>query len=109
MKKKSIIVLSVLGGVILILAIILLTTNQNINNNKSKIQIIDATYSCAKTPEKFYEDDKYTYSFPCVKSNSVYVKFSNGNKMLVVDALESDKVTIDELIDAGLEINKQEK
>ena len=42
-------------------------------------------------------------------ANSVYVKFENGNKMLVVDALEANKATIDELIDAGLKVYKKEK
>ena len=108
MKKKYIIILSVLGLTILITAIILLTKN-SILNGKSQLQIIDATYNCAQTVEKIYEDDKYIYSFPCMKSSSVYVKFENGNKMLVIDALESKKVTIDELIDAGLKVYKEEK
>ena len=108
MKKKSIIILTAAGLIILILAIILLTKN-SIIKGQSKLRIIDATYACANSPEKFYEDDKYIYSFPCVKSSSIYVKFENGNKMLIVDALEADKVTIDELIDAGLEVYKQEK
>lgn len=108
MKKKSIIILITAGLIILILAIILLTKN-SIMKGQPKLQIIDATYTCANSPEKFYEDDKYIYSFPCVKSTSIYVKFENGNKMLIVDALEAEKVTIDELIDAGLEVYKQEK
>lgn len=108
MNKKSIIVLSVLGVIILIIGIILLTKN-NIIKEKSKIEIIDATYTCANSQEQFYEDEKYTYSFPCVKSSSVYVKFENGNKMLVTSALEAQKVTIEELIDAGLDVYKQEK
>lgn len=109
MKKKYIIILlSVLGVIFLIIGIILLTNN-NIIKSKSKLQIIDATYACAQYKEKFYEDDKYIYSFPCVKSTSVYVKLENGNKMLVIDALESKKVTINELLDAGLEVCKQEK
>lgn len=108
MRKKSIIILSVLGVIILVMGIILLTKN-NIIKGKSKLEIIDATYACAQSLEQFYEDDKYTYSFPCVKSSSVYVKFENGNKMLVTAALESNKVSIDELIDAGLEVYKQEK
>lgn len=109
MKKKSIIILSILGLIILIIGIILLTTNNIIIKNKSNLKIIDATYMCSQTLEDFYEDDEYIYSFPCVKSQSVYVKFENGNKMLVVDALESEKVTIDELIKAGLEVEKREK
>lgn len=108
MNKKSIIVISVLGVIILIIGIVLLNKN-NIMKNKSMLQIIDATYSCSSSAEKFYEDDEYIYSFPCVKSGSIYVKFENGNKMLIVTALEEEKVTIDELIDAGLEVYKQEK
>lgn len=108
MKKKSIIIISILGLVILVIAIVLLNKN-NIIKEKSKLVIIDATYTCTKTPEKFYEDDKYVYSFPCVKSSSMYVKFENGNKMLIVDALSAEKVTIDELLDAGLEVYKTKK
>ena len=76
---------------------------------KSKIQIIDATFSCAQTKERFYEDDKHIYSFPCGKSSSIYVKFENGNKMLVTDALNSEQVTIEQLIDAGLEVYTEDK
>ena len=109
MKKKNIVILSVLGLIILIIGIILLATNNIIIKNKSKLTIIDATYTCAKTEEKFYEDNKYTYYYPCVKSNSMYVKFENGNKMLISDALEGKKVTIEELLDAGLEVIKEKK
>ena len=108
MKKKSIIILSISGLVILIIGIIFLNKN-NIIQKKSKLEIIDATFTCAQSPEKFYEDDKYTYSFPCIKSNSMYVKFENGNKMLIKDALEAEKVTIEELLDAGLKVNKVKK
>ena len=94
MRKKPIIIIIIASIVILAIAIILLSKNETIKA-KEKIQIIDATYSCTQSLEQFYEDDKYTYSFSCVKSKSVFVKFPNGNKMLVVDALESKKVTID--------------
>jgi len=107
-KKKYLQILIIAALIILIIAIILLNKNINILNN-SKIKIVDATYSCVKSPEKFYEDEKYIYSFPCVKSSSIYVKFENGNKMLIVDALEAKRVTIDELLKAGLEVHKQEK
>ena len=100
--------LTIIGVVILVVSIILLTKTNIIKKN-SKLQIIDATYSCAQVIEKFYEDDKYIYSFSCAKSSSVYVKFENGNKMLVTDALQSKKVTITELISAGLEVIKEEK
>ena len=37
------------------------------------------------------------------------LKFENGNKMLVVDALSEKKITINELIDAGLKVHKEAK
>ena len=108
MKKKSIIILSIAIIIILTISLILLFKNKELKE-KPNIEIIDATYSCVENLEKFYEDDKYIYSFPCVKSKSIFVKFENGNKMLVVDALEDEKVTIDELIAAGLEVRKTTK
>lgn len=107
MRKKIVIILLILGMIILLMALLL--RSNVIVLGRSKIKIIDATYQCANSLEKFYEDDKYIYYFPCTKSNSVYVKFSNGNKMLVKEALEDDKVTISELISAGLEVKKQKK
>ena len=109
MKKRTIILLTLLGVILLIMGIILLKKNDIILKEKSKLQIIDATFSCAQNKEKFYEDDKYIYYFPCVKSNSIYVKFENGNKILIKDALNGEKVTIDELIKAGLEVYKENK
>lgn len=109
MKKKGLLVIIVLGCIALIVAVILLFSNNFKLNGKNNIEIIDATYSCNYILEKFYEDDKYIYSFPCIKSSSVYVKFENGNKMLLVDALEEEKVTIKELIAAGLDVHKTEK
>lgn len=108
MKKKSIIILISISLLVLIIGIVLLNKN-HIIVKQDELEIIDATYSCVKSPEKFYEDDKYIYSFPCIQSKSTYVKFKNGNKMLIVSALEAEKVTIEELIKAGLEVYKQEK
>ena len=108
MKNKIIIIsLSILTVIAIIFGVILL--NKNSILAKEKIQIIDATITCPQSLEKFYEDSKYTYYFNCIKSSSVFVKFPNGNKMLVVDALKENKVTIDELINAGLEVYKEKK
>lgn len=108
MKKKSIIMLLILGLIILILGIILLTKN-NIIKKQQQIKIIDTTYFCNDEKEMFYQDNKHTYYFPCKKSDSIYVKLENGNKMLIVDALNSEQVTINELIDAGLEVQTKDK
>ncbi len=108
MKKKQIIILSALTLLFLIIGIIFLNKNKELSQNN--IEIIDATYSkCNPPKEYFYEDNNYKYSFPCIKSNSIFVKFPNGNKMLVTEALNTGKVTIKELIKAGLEIISEKK
>ena len=109
MKKKPIlIVLIVLTIIAIIIGIIFL--NKNIALSKSNIEIIDATYSCNKTKEKIYEDNNYIYYLPCAKSNSVFVKFKDTNtKVLIKEALSNNKVTINELIKAGLEVIKEDK
>ena len=66
---------------------------------------MDATYTCAQVIEKFYEDDEYEYFFSCAQSNSTFVKLSDGNKMLVVTALEEGK----ELEESGLYFIKEKK
>lgn len=108
MKKKTIIIIT-LTVIIFIGAIFFGFRTREIRKNM--VKIIDVTENCPKgvTTEKFYEDDNYIYLFPCVKSNSIFAKFPNGNKMLVIKALEEEKVTIDELIKAGLEVEKKEK
>lgn len=109
MKKKGINIIVVL---ILAVCAVLLGIVLRIRNNifeKNSIEIIEATYSCANNPEKFYEDDNYIYYFPCKQSDSVFVKFPNGNKLLVTRALDDKRVTIDQLIKAGLKVKKTNK
>lgn len=108
MRKKFVILFSILGILILLVGLVFLRKNIILSRNNN-IKIIDATYNCFSTMEKFYEDDNFAYYFPCIKSDSVYVKFPNGNKMLVVDALSDNKITITELISAGLEVKKEKK
>lgn len=105
--KKVIIILSVLGIIALILAIVLLNRNEYLKENK--IDVLDATYGCDNNLEKFYEDEKYIYYFPCTKSKSIYLKYPNDNKILVVDALEQDKITIDKLLKLDIEVIKEKK
>jgi len=109
MKKKIIlIVLITLTIAAIIIGLVVFNKNQELKN--SKLKIIDATYPpCSSSYEKFYEDSEYTYFFTCSKIDSVFVKFPNGNKMLVVKALDENKVTIDNLIDAGLNVYKERK
>lgn len=107
MKKKLIISIGILTIILVIIGVILLIKNNSYEKNK--IEILDATYTCAQVIEKFYEDDEYEYFFSCAQSNSTFVKLSDGNKMLVVTALEEGKVTIKELEEAGLYFIKEKK
>lgn len=109
MKKNIILIILITLTVgIIIIGLILFNKNRELEN--SKVKIIDATYPpCSSSYEKFYEDNGYNYYFTCSKSDSVFVKFSNGNKMLVTNALKENKVTINELIDAGLDVYKEKK
>ena len=109
MKKRIVlIVLIVLSVSIIILGMVLYNMNRELEQNR--IKIYDATYpACSGSYEKFYEDDIYIYYLTCAKSDSVFVKFSNGNKMLLKNALTEDKVKIDEVINAGLDIYKEKK
>lgn len=103
MRKKTIIILLILLSIVgIVLGIVLAKKNQTLEEDK--ISIMDATYVCDNYHEKFYEDQENIYYFPCTKSTSIYIKYQNGNKYLVVNALEEELVTIDELIDAGLEV-----
>ena len=106
-RKKLFYILSLLAFGAIIVGIFLMVKNKYLA--KEKIEIIDATYKCDGISETFYEEDGFIYSFPCTMSTSTFVKFANGNKMLVTTALEEEKVTIKELIKAGLKVNITEK
>ena len=111
-KNKLVIIFIALAVIILVIALLLFNKNKELQ--AKQIKVIDASYRTensdeCKTREIFYEDDKYVYSFPCIQSSSTYVKFANGNKMLVIKALEEQKVTIDELLKVYPNINKDNK
>ena len=106
-KNKLLILFIVLTIIIVVLGVFLFKKNSELS--EKQIKIIDASYKCNKVKEIFYEDDNYVYSFPCQQSSSTYVKFPNGNKMLVIKALEEEKISIDELAKAGLKFNKDKK
>ena len=65
---------------------------------------------CALVITKIYEDENYVYtvSSPC-KAEKIFVKFSNGEKNTIKEALNQKKVTVDELINKGITINKEGK
>ena len=74
----------------------------SIAENKKEIkEIIDLVardnLSCDTALEKFYQDEKYTYSYNCIKSNYVIVKYNDGSEETVKDALQNNRITIQDL------------
>ena len=106
-KQKIMVPLIIISVIMIIIGIFLAIRTDKISKNN--IEILDATYKCNGQAEDFYQDEKYIYSFPCHKSDSIFVKFNDGSKILLIKALEEKKVTIKKLEKAGLEMKRREK
>lgn len=65
------------------------------------VNIVDLTevnqLSTDSALEEFFKDADYTYYFPSIKSEYIECQFSNGEKMAVIEALKSGKVSIPDL------------
>lgn len=107
MKKKLIIILSILSIIAIILGLVF--RKKVIDEKYKDFEILDTTYICAEALEPFYEDKEYIYSFPCIQSSYIYVKYPNGNKFLLVDELNDGNITIDDAIKNGLKVIKEKK
>jgi len=69
--------------------------------------ISDETVICNQMLEEIARDTNYIYYLNCLKSSTVYLVYDNGTKISVKTALNTNVVTIYELIDAGLEVIQQ--
>lgn len=83
-----------------------------VDDNKQELAgldftIIDNTSTCAQSLEKIYNDGMYDYFLPCVKSSKVFVKFSNGVKILMKEALARRYITPQDVLDKGYNLLKQ--
>ncbi len=111
MKQRIIIIIVILfllGGLILTK----LNINKNVLSDESKplsYKIIDETEVCADALESIYEDNNYTYYLSCIKSNNIFIEFSNGTKYSLKFVLDNNLISIDELIDKGLKVIKIDK
>jgi len=70
--------------------------------------IVDETEICADALEEIYNDELYVYYLPCIKSGNIYLKYNSGDKIYLRDALEQKQVTIEELIEKGLKVYKED-
>ena len=68
--------------------------------------IVNEQENCADVLELIYEDADYKYYLPCISSYGIYLEWSDGTRDLLKDALRNGKVTMDSLIDHGLDVYK---
>ncbi len=112
MKQRILIIIIIL--LILMGGFILVIRNNNkkliINNYQSlHYQIIDESENCQENKEKIYETDNKIYYLPCYKSDKIFILFSNNQKYSLKYILNSNLITIDELIMKGLDVITQDK
>lgn len=79
-----------------------------------KYEIIDESenikdFMCLQALEEFYDDGKYVYSFPCIKSSYIKVKYDDGKEKNIVDALKNRDVFIEDLDKYNIKYYKTEK
>lgn len=66
--------------------------------------LIDKSESCAMALELIYETNTTAYFLPCIKSNSIYLEYADGTIVSLRDAIDEEKVSIESLIEHGLEV-----
>jgi len=67
-------------------------------------EIIDTTEICAEALEGIYKDSTGEYFLPCIKSQNISIKFNDGTTYSLKYVLDNNILTIQELIDGGLEV-----
>lgn len=60
--------------------------------NENEFTVVDETEICADALEFVYQDDDYKYYFPCIKSESVFIVFTNGDRISIKEAMEVTSV-----------------
>lgn len=69
------------------------------NYNGGNYILIDETkeiknFACAEALEGFYEDENYTYYWSCMKNKHMIVKYDDGSKELISEALKNKHIEI---------------
>lgn len=76
-------------------------------SEKVSFYLDDRTSLCAGERELLYEDTEFKYYLPCYKSRTIYIVYSNKNEITVREALDTNSITISELINNGLDLIKE--
>ena len=66
-------------------------------------------FACDDALEGFYEDDTYTYYWSCIKNKYMIVKYDDGSKELISEALEKKHIDIQMLDKFNISYIKEEK
>ena len=66
-------------------------------------------FACDDALESFYEDEKYTYFWSCIKNDYMVVKYDDGSKELISEALKNEHIEIQILDKFNISYIKEEK
>lgn len=66
-------------------------------------------FACDDALEPFYDDENYTYFWSCIKNKYMIVKYSDGSKELISDALKQGHIDIQVLDKFNISYIKEEK
>ena len=70
--------------------------------------IIDKSEACNETTiSDIYRDDDYIYYLTCKDSSKIYLEWNNGEVNLLEKDLENGRVTINSLIEHGLNVERR--
>ena len=83
--------------------------NDNIVSDIIDKSIYIDDFVCNDALDPFYEDELYQYSYSCIKSSYVVVKYKNGTEEPVKDALKKGIITINDLDKHNIRYTKIEK
>ena len=112
--KTKIIIMSIFAVILITLLIGLLVIIFTNDNEEELPKIVDyvienKSETCVSALELIYEDKNNSYYLSCIKSNYIYLKWDDGEIDLLKNALDNKKVTIDSLIEHGLDVIVNEK
>lgn len=108
MKRFFILVCVVVAVCAGILIMVSIASKREAKMNQD-FEIIDTTEVCAEALEGIYSDNIYEYFLPCIKSQNITIKFSDGRTLPLKEAIETEQVTINQLQGKGLKIYKELK
>ena len=75
-----------------------------VDETKNKID-----FACAEALQSFYQDEQYTYYWSCMKNKYMIVKYDDGSKELISEALKNKHIEISVLDKFDIDYIKEER